>query len=123
MKILSLSEAKMKFSHLVDRVNITGQEVVITKNGRPAAVLVSPLEVTRRAGSELQAARLAAHVDHIALADGMTGHGIEREAEQVHFPGPVRDCGEELLHQTEISVIRGDDQQRHLGHGHGLRAQ
>ncbi len=44
MKILSLSEAKMKFSHLVDRVNATGQEVVITKNGRPAAVLVSPDE-------------------------------------------------------------------------------
>jgi antitoxin YefM len=44
MEILSLSEAKMKFSQLVDRVNATDQEVVITKNGRPAAVLVSPDE-------------------------------------------------------------------------------
>lgn len=44
MEILSLSEAKMKLSHLVDKVNATDQEVVITKNGRPAAVLVSPDE-------------------------------------------------------------------------------
>ena len=44
MAILSLSEAKMKLSWLVDRVNTTDEEVVITKNGRPAAVLVSPDE-------------------------------------------------------------------------------
>ncbi|MBI5096797.1 MAG: type II toxin-antitoxin system Phd/YefM family antitoxin [Nitrospirae bacterium] len=44
MKTLSLSEAKMKLSSLVEAVNITDEEVVITKNGRPAAVLVSPDE-------------------------------------------------------------------------------
>jgi len=44
MKTLSLSEAKMKLSKLVDAVNTTDEEVVITKNGRPAAVLVSPDE-------------------------------------------------------------------------------
>lgn len=44
MKTLSLSEAKMKLSSLVDAVNETDEEVVITKNGRPAAVLVSPDE-------------------------------------------------------------------------------
>ncbi len=44
MKTLSLSEAKMKLSSLVEAVNITDEEVVITKNGRPAAVLVSPEE-------------------------------------------------------------------------------
>jgi antitoxin YefM len=44
MKTLSLSEAKMKLSRLVDIVSTTDQEVVITKNGRPAAVLVSPDE-------------------------------------------------------------------------------
>jgi prevent-host-death family protein len=44
MKTLSLSEAKMKLSRLVDTVNTTDQEVVITKNGRPAAILVSPDE-------------------------------------------------------------------------------
>ena len=42
MKALSVSEAKMKLSGLIDTVNATDEEVVITKNGRPAAVLVSP---------------------------------------------------------------------------------
>jgi prevent-host-death family protein len=44
MKTLSLSEAKMKLSSLVDSVYKTDEEVVITKNGFPAAVLVSPDE-------------------------------------------------------------------------------
>lgn len=44
MKTLSLSEAKIKLSALIDSVNATDEEVVITKNGRPAAVLVSPDE-------------------------------------------------------------------------------
>jgi prevent-host-death family protein len=44
MKILSLSEAKMKLSELVETVYSTDEEIIITKNGRPAAVLVSPDE-------------------------------------------------------------------------------
>lgn len=44
MKTLPLSEVKMKLSALVDSVNATEQEIVITKNGRPVAVLVSPGE-------------------------------------------------------------------------------
>ncbi len=44
METLSLSEAKIKLSRLVDKVNTTDEEIVITKNGRPAAVLVSPDE-------------------------------------------------------------------------------
>lgn len=44
MKTLSLSEAKMKLSSLVEAVNTTDEEIVITKNGSPAAVLVSPDE-------------------------------------------------------------------------------
>jgi prevent-host-death family protein len=45
MKTLSLSEAKMKLSALEDDVSATGEELVITKNGAPAAVLVSPDEL------------------------------------------------------------------------------
>jgi antitoxin YefM len=41
MKTMSLSEAKMKLSALIDSIGVTDEEVVITKNGRPAAVLVS----------------------------------------------------------------------------------
>ncbi len=44
MKTLSLSEAKMKLSRLVETVSVTDEAVVITKNGSPAAVLVSPDE-------------------------------------------------------------------------------
>jgi prevent-host-death family protein len=45
MKVLSVSEAKMKLSGLIEAVNATDEEVVITKNGRPAAVLISPDEL------------------------------------------------------------------------------
>jgi antitoxin YefM len=41
MKTLSLSEVKMKLSSLVDAVYKTDEEVIITKNGSPAAVLIS----------------------------------------------------------------------------------
>ncbi len=41
MKTLSLSEARMKMSGLIEMVNTTDEEIVITKNGRAAAVLVS----------------------------------------------------------------------------------
>ena len=44
MKTLSLSEAKMKLSGLVQAVGDTDEEIVITKNGAPAAVLISPGE-------------------------------------------------------------------------------
>lgn len=44
MKTLSISEAKMKLSALIDGLRETEEEVVITKNGAPAAVLVSPDE-------------------------------------------------------------------------------
>ena len=44
MNTISVSEAKMKLSALVDSVRETDEEIVITKNGRPVAVLVSPDE-------------------------------------------------------------------------------
>ena len=44
MKTLPLSEVKMKLSAIVDQVVATDEEVIITKNGRPAAMLISPDE-------------------------------------------------------------------------------
>ena len=41
MKTLPLTEAKTRLSGLVDDVNRRDEEIVITRNGRPAAVLVS----------------------------------------------------------------------------------
>ncbi len=44
MKTLPLTEAKSRLSGLVERVHRLDEEVVITKNGRPVAVLVSAEE-------------------------------------------------------------------------------
>lgn len=44
MRTLSLSETKAKLNDLVDEVERRNKQVVITRNGRPAAVLVSPDE-------------------------------------------------------------------------------
>jgi len=41
MKTLPISEAKMKLSSLVDQVHGCDAEIVITKNGKAVAVLVS----------------------------------------------------------------------------------
>ena len=41
MKTLSLTEAKSKLDTLVDRVRARDEVVVITRKGRPAAVLLS----------------------------------------------------------------------------------
>lgn len=41
MKILSLSEVKMKFSQIVEEVSEVNETVVVTKNGKPSAVIVS----------------------------------------------------------------------------------
>ena len=41
MKTLPLSEAKAKLSSLIDEIRDRDEEVTITRNGRPVAVLVS----------------------------------------------------------------------------------
>ncbi|OGW60165.1 MAG: prevent-host-death protein [Nitrospirae bacterium RBG_16_64_22] len=45
MKTLPLSEVKAKLNRLVDEVHERDEEIVITKNGRPTAVLLSVDEV------------------------------------------------------------------------------
>lgn len=44
MKTMPLSEAKVQLSKLVDSVSTRDEQVTITRNGRPAAVIVSPDE-------------------------------------------------------------------------------
>jgi len=41
MKTLPLYEVKANLSRLVEKVDSTDEEVVITRNGRPSAVIVS----------------------------------------------------------------------------------
>ena len=69
MKILPLSEAKAKLSALVDQVRATDEEVVITKNGRPAAALVSPDEY------EGWKETIAIHGDAVLMRDIKAGLG------------------------------------------------
>lgn len=47
MKTLPLSEAKSQLSGLIEKVRLLEEQVVITRNGRPAAVLVSAEEFER----------------------------------------------------------------------------
>ena len=42
METLSVSEARTTLKTLVDRVDGTHERVTLTRNGRPAAVLISP---------------------------------------------------------------------------------
>src|SRR5262249_1008343 len=44
MKVLPLSEVKMKLSQLVEEVSSLDEEITITRNGRPVAIMVSPDE-------------------------------------------------------------------------------
>jgi len=41
----SLANVKAKFSEMVDRVEHTHDRIVVTRNGHPAAVLISPDEL------------------------------------------------------------------------------
>jgi prevent-host-death family protein len=42
---LSLAHVKAKFSEMVDRVEQTHDRITVTRNGRPAVVLISPDEL------------------------------------------------------------------------------
>ncbi len=44
-EILPLASVKSKFSEMVDRVEHTHDRIIVTRNGRPAAVLISPEEL------------------------------------------------------------------------------
>lgn len=42
---LPLARVKSKFSEMVDRVEHTHDRIVVTRNGKPAAVMISPDEL------------------------------------------------------------------------------
>jgi antitoxin YefM len=74
---LPLSSVKAHLSELVDRVEDQHDRVVLTRNGKPAAVLISPddlesLEETLAILSD-HALMEQIHESEQALADGATG--------------------------------------------------
>ncbi|MBK5224282.1 MAG: type II toxin-antitoxin system Phd/YefM family antitoxin [Acidimicrobiia bacterium] len=42
---LPLAQVKSKFSEMVDRVEHTQDRIVVTRNGRPVAVMISPADL------------------------------------------------------------------------------
>lgn len=76
---LSLANVKSKFSEMVDRVEHTHDRIIVTRNGRPAAVLISPeelesLEDTLELLSDPDAMRqLAESRQAFAAGDVLTG--------------------------------------------------
>jgi prevent-host-death family protein len=42
MKVVPLSKVKMKLSQLIEEVSSLDEEITITRNGKPVAIIVSP---------------------------------------------------------------------------------
>ena len=76
----SLRNVKDRFSEFVDRVDREHERVVVTRNGRPAAVLISPddldsLEETLELLSDAEAVRDLVQAE-AAVASGDVVRGI-----------------------------------------------
>ena len=77
----SLRNVKDRFSEFVDRVDREHERVVVTRNGRPAAVLISPddldsLEETLELLSDAEAVRDLVEAE-AAVASGDVVRGID----------------------------------------------
>ena len=77
----SLRNVKDRFSEFVDRVNREHERVVVTRNGRPAAVLISPddlesLEETLELLSDAEAVRDLVQAES-AVASGDVVRGVD----------------------------------------------
>lgn len=69
---LPLAVVKAKFSEMVDRVEHTHDRITVTRNGRPAAVLISPDEL----------ASLEDTLDLLADPDALAQLGEARAADE-----------------------------------------
>ena len=83
---LPLAHVKSKFSEMIDRVEHTHDRIVVTRNGRPAAVMISPddlasLEDTLELLSDRGAMRELAEAKHAAD----TGDYITRDELRARF--------------------------------------
>ncbi len=82
---LPLAEVKAKLSEMVDRVEHTHDRITVTRNGRPAAVLISPdelasLEDTLDLLSDPDAmAQLRAAQAALEAGDYVTGDELRRK--------------------------------------------
>ena len=78
---MSLAAVKARFSELVDRVERQQDRVIVTRNGKPAAVLISPddLERLEETLAVMSDRSLSAQIreSEKSLAAGETGFELE----------------------------------------------
>jgi prevent-host-death family protein len=78
---MSLAAVKARFSELVDRVERQQDRIVVTRNGKPAAVLISAddLESLEETLEVMSARSVAAQIreSQKAIAAGEDGAGVE----------------------------------------------
>lgn len=93
-EILPLAEVKARFSEVIDRVATTHDRVVVTRNGRPAAVVVSPdeldaLEETLSILSDPDARARVEEARHaVAEGDVVDGNHLRRLLDELRQPRP-----------------------------------
>ena len=80
-EILSLAAAKARFSEIVDRVERQQDRVIVTRNGQPAAVLISPddLESLEETLAVISDRSLAAQIRESEKSVGRGEPGAELE--------------------------------------------
>lgn len=76
MEPLSVAEAKRRFSELIDRV-AAGEEIVVTRRGKPAVSLVAP-------GVAVPAQRREGPVGLAAIAGALAGEWDDVESDMAH---------------------------------------
>lgn len=76
---MSLADVKARFSEVVDRVERQQDRVVVTRNGKPAAVLISPddLESLEETLAVMTDRSIAAQITHSQKATQSGESGIE----------------------------------------------
>lgn len=85
----SLANVKSKFSEMVDRVEHTHDRIIVTRNGRAAAVLISPDELASledtldllsdpKAMEELAASRQAYEAGDVVTGDELRERYLKR---------------------------------------------
>ncbi len=86
---LPLAEVKAKFSEMIDRVEQQHDRITVTRNGRPAAVLVSPEDLASledtlellsnpKALAEIERARKEVKTGKILTADQLRAKYLNR---------------------------------------------
>jgi prevent-host-death family protein len=86
---LPLAEIKAHLSEIVDRVEREHERVVLTRNGRPAAVIMSPADLAALEDTlELLSDPAALAEIRAAREDVAAGRGVSAEELRAKYLGP-----------------------------------